>query len=89
VPYARDTRRAAAATAVNAALHRAAATVRGVAVIGIDEIFTPGRKYRASMRYEGRRVHVRETDGIHLSIPGAGIAADFVIRALKTFGVLR
>jgi hypothetical protein len=89
VPYARDPRRTPAATTVNAALRRAAATVPGAAVIGIDEIFTPGRRYRATMRHEGRTVRVREADGIHLSIPGARIAALSVIAALEKLGVLR
>jgi lysophospholipase L1-like esterase len=84
VPYARDRERAPAATAVNAALHRAAAGLSGVSVIPADEIFTPGGKYRAWMRYQGRRVHVREPDGIHLSIAGARIAAEYVIAALQS-----
>jgi lysophospholipase L1-like esterase len=89
VPYARDTRRAPAATAVNAALRRAAAAVPGVSVIGIDDIFTPGHRYRAQMLFDGRTVHVREPDGIHLSIPGARIAAAYVIATLKDLGLLR
>jgi lysophospholipase L1-like esterase len=88
IPYARDRSRAPAAAAVNAALYRAAAHVPGASVLGIDEIFTPDGRYRASMRYEGRRLRVREPDGIHLSIPGARIAAVYVIDALERAGVL-
>ncbi len=83
VPYARDERRWPPATAINGAIARAAASVPGARLIPADEIFTPGRRYRETMTYRGRLRDVREDDGIHLSLPGARIAADHVIAALK------
>jgi hypothetical protein len=41
------------------------------------------------MTYRGRRVRVREADGIHLTLAGAQIAADKVMGALRSAGVVR
>lgn len=88
VPLARDPQRRPAALAINRALVAAAATVPGVTVIPADRIFTPGGRYRDTISYRGRTVDVRADDGIHLSLAGGGIAADYVIAALKRAGVL-
>lgn len=88
VPIARDPRRAPAARAINRALVAAAATVPGVTVIRADRIFTPGGRYRDTITYRGRTVDVRADDGIHLSLAGGGIAADYVIAALRQAGIL-
>ena len=88
VPAPRDVRRRPAVDAVNAAVLRAAPRVPGVHVIRLDEVFTPGGRYRAVMRHRGRRIRVREGDGIHLSVQGSAIATSIVIRRLKRFGPL-
>jgi hypothetical protein len=76
--------------AVNAALRAAA---RGLAddvrLIELDEVFTPGGRYRASMRIGGRRVRVRQSDGVHLNARGAALAAELVVRALRRDRMLR
>ena len=88
VPAARDERRNPPARAVNTALRRAAIGLPAVSVLPIDKVFTPGMRFRESMEYRGRTVDVRETDGIHLSVAGARIAAAMVIEALRGVGVL-
>jgi hypothetical protein len=70
--------------AVNAAVRQAASGLADdVKVIGLDGVFTPGNRYRSSMRIRGRRVKVRQQDGIHLNTTGASLAANLVIRALR------
>lgn len=69
--------------AVNEALERAAAGLPTVQTLPLDEVLSPGWRYRASIRYRGRQVRVRLSDGAHLSLPGARIAAREVIRALR------
>ncbi len=69
--------------AVNTAVRQAAEGLENdVRVIGLDELFTPGGRYRPSIRIGGKRVRVRQRDGIHLNTKGASLAADQVIRAL-------
>jgi lysophospholipase L1-like esterase len=70
--------------AVNAALRRATAADRADArLIRLDRFFTPGGRYRDTMRIGGRSVHVRQRDGVHLSAAGASAAAGLIIRALR------
>jgi lysophospholipase L1-like esterase len=70
--------------AVNAALRRAAAAARRNArLIRLDRYFTPGGRYRDTMRIGGRTVQVRQRDGVHLSAAGASEAARLVIRMLR------
>ena len=75
--------------AVNAAIRRAARrypdTVR---IVDTEAVFTPGRRYTSTIRFGGRRVHVRQGDGVHLNTAGASIAASLVIRAMRRDGVL-
>jgi lysophospholipase L1-like esterase len=70
--------------AVNAGLRQAA---RGLAddvrLIELDEVFTPGGRYRSSMKVGGKRVRVRQRDGIHLNATGAALAARLVIEAVR------
>jgi hypothetical protein len=76
-------------TAVNAALRLAAArhpdTVR---LVDLGATFTPHGRFRQSIRWHGRRVSVRQGDGVHLNVTGASIAATLIIRALRHDGVL-
>ncbi|MDQ3871399.1 MAG: GDSL-type esterase/lipase family protein [Chloroflexota bacterium] len=88
LPTPRDERRRPIALAVNAAVARAAARVRGAYVVHLDRVLSPGWSYRDTITYRGRRVRVREGDGIHLSIPGAAIATSILIRELRRRGPL-
>ena len=70
--------------AVNAALRRAArAERRHARLIRLDRFFTPGGRYRATMRIGGQVRQVRQADGVHLSAAGAAAAAGLVVRALR------
>jgi lysophospholipase L1-like esterase len=70
--------------AVNAALRRAARGLDDdVRLIDLARVFTPGGRYRDSMKIGGRTVRVRQRDGIHLNTTGASLAATIVIRALR------
>ena len=76
--------------AVNAALRLAAAgTRRYVRLIDLERVFTPGGRYRDTMRIGGRRVRVRQRDGVHLSVAGAALAARVVIRTMRAERILR
>ena len=75
--------------AVNAALRTAAQGLEDdVRLIELDEVFTPGGRYRSSMQIDGKRVRVRQSDGVHLNATGAAFAARLVIRALRRDGML-
>jgi lysophospholipase L1-like esterase len=88
VPAARDERRVPGNIAVNAALQRAAAGLPTVAVEPLDAVFTPGMRYADTLLRDGLTITVRQSDGIHLSIAGARIAADLVLDRLRAAGVL-
>ena len=74
---------------VNAAIRQAAEGLRGVRIVRLDQVFTPGGRYREVMTYRGRRVRVRGDDGIHLTLRGSEIAAGKVYAALRSSGVIR
>jgi hypothetical protein len=70
--------------AVNAALRLAATGLEDdVRLVELDEVFTPGGRYRKSMRIDGKRVRVRQSDGVHLNTTGAELAARLVVSALR------
>ena len=70
--------------AVNAALRQAASGLGDdVRLIELNEVFTPGGRYRKSMRIGGKRVPVRQSDGVHLNTTGAELAARLVVGALR------
>lgn len=69
--------------AVNRGLRRAARGMRGMALIHLNKVFTPRGRYREFIRYHGRRVRARQSDGIHLSAAGASIAASIVARRMR------
>jgi lysophospholipase L1-like esterase len=48
----------------------------------MDELFTPGWRFRDAMPIDGRETLVREADGIHLNRDGAALAADAVAAAI-------
>ena len=64
---------------------RLAATGLGddVRLVELDEVFTPGGRYRKSMKIGGRRVRVRQSDGVHLNATGAELAARLVLEAIR------
>ena len=68
--------------AINLAVIQAARGLAGVAVLRLDQVFTP-EGFRETMPYRGRVVDVREEDGIHLNITGQVIAARIVAAALR------
>ena len=75
--------------AVNRAIVAAARRLPDVVrVVDTEEFFTPGGAYRSSVRWKGRTVTVRQSDGVHLNQTGAAIAAALVIRAMRRDGVL-
>ena len=70
--------------AVNAAIRRAGARVRrGVRVIDLVPVFTPGGRFRQHVTFRGKTVSARQPDGIHLSSAGASIAATLLIDRLR------
>jgi lysophospholipase L1-like esterase len=76
--------------AVNAALRRAVARApRDARLIRLPRVFTPGWRYRDSMRIDGRLVRVRQADGVHLNGAGQAKAAAVVVRALRRERILR
>jgi hypothetical protein len=81
-PLPRPDYRARIVAAVSDAATRAAAGLRGVVVSRVDQFFSP-HGYRPVMRYRGRDVLVRATDGIHLSVAGTAIVADLLAPAIK------
>jgi lysophospholipase L1-like esterase len=79
VPTPRDDARARITRVVNAALIVASQPFRSqVRIIDTVPVFTPGGSYRDSFEIDGRDQVVRESDGLHLTPAGAGVAADLV-----------
>jgi hypothetical protein len=75
---------------VNRALRRAANSFPGVVhVIDLGHTFTPGGRFRQTMIWHGRRVSVRQADGVHLSIAGASIATELIVRRMRRDGFIR
>ncbi len=76
--------------AVNAGLRRAARGLEDdVRIVDLVEVFTPGGRYRDSIQVRGKTVRVRQGDGVHLNTTGASIAANIVLRALRSERILR
>jgi lysophospholipase L1-like esterase len=76
--------------AVNAGLRQAASGLEDdVRLVELDEFFTPGGRYRKSMRIDGKLVPVRQRDGVHLNTTGAALAARLVVAALRRDRMLR
>ena len=76
--------------AVNRAIRGPASRVgRGVRVVDLVPVFTPGGEFRRYVRFRGRRVNARQDDGVHLSVAGAHIAATLLVDRLKADGALQ
>jgi hypothetical protein len=75
--------------AVNAALRKAAKPLgKRVRLIRLNQVFTPGGRFQQFITWHGRRINARQKDGVHLSVPGASIAATYVARAIRGDHVL-
>ena len=61
---------------------------RKVELVDMRPVFTPTGHYRRAIRRHGKRVVVRQSDGIHLNRAGARIAARVVVRAMRRDGLL-
>jgi len=84
LPGPRDPARQRISRAVNAAIAVAASPYRAqVRIVDMTDLFTPGGRYRAAMRVGGRRVLVRQADGVHLNDTGATVALGPVLAALR------
>jgi lysophospholipase L1-like esterase len=74
--------------AVNRALRAAATRFPGVVhLVDLRAVFTPGGRFRQTMTWHGKRLNVRQADGVHLSLAGAEIAAEVVMRRMRADGL--
>jgi hypothetical protein len=89
LPAPADETRFVTYAAVNYALSQAALRHDRVRLLDMVELFTPGYVYRRRMEIDGKRVPVREPDGVHLNRRGAALAVRAIRRALRADGVIR
>lgn len=83
VPRSRNDRQWEISQLVNEASRIAAVPwLSQIRLIDLVSIFTPGGVYRDSMEVDGEDTIVRESDGLHLTEPGAELAADAVMERL-------
>jgi hypothetical protein len=74
---------------INAAIRRAVeASGPHAHLVDAWTVFTPGGQYRTTMPWKGAELVVRSADGVHLSKPGQGIAAELIRDALLADGVV-
>ena len=52
-------------------------------------VISPGDRYVDEITYGGKRVVVRETDGMHLANAGVHIATNIILRAMRRDGIAR
>ena len=89
LPAPNDERRRRVGLAVNYAIGLAARRVDRARVLDMAALFTPGYVFRRRMEIDGKRVVVREPDGVHLNQNGAALAVRKIRRALIQDGVIR
>ena len=89
LPAPRDDTRYVVYAAVDYALRQAALRHDRVRLLDMVRLFTPGYEYRGRMRVKGKRVRVREPDGVHLNRIGAKVALRAVRRTLQADGIIR
>jgi hypothetical protein len=82
-PLPRDPTRLTITTAITAAILRAAEGQDGVTVTRVDQLFSPDGVYADVIRYRGRDVRVRDSDGVHLNISGTAIMAQMLAPAIE------
>ncbi|MFL5846881.1 MAG: SGNH/GDSL hydrolase family protein [Solirubrobacteraceae bacterium] len=80
-PAPRDPDRVPIVNAVNKAIVGAGNDLAGVTVLRMDLLFSP-HGFQKSIVYRGRRVVVREPDGVHLNAAGTAIAASVAADAV-------
>lgn len=68
--------------AVNQAIVRAAARLKGVTVLRMDLLFSPAG-YQPTIRDGGRDIPIREPDGVHLNASGTAIEARETAKAVR------
>lgn len=89
LPAPRDKEHGRRFAAVNAALTQAAASAGdGVVLIDTVPVLSPGNVYHRTIRWRGRKVVVREQDGVHLTKAGSRVALDLVLREMRADHVL-
>jgi hypothetical protein len=76
--------------AVNRAIFTAARGAgSGVHVIDMRKVFTPHDRFQQTACYRGGCFSARQPDGVHLSNPGARVAADIIARRLLADRAIR
>jgi hypothetical protein len=89
LPTPRSQRFRAVFGPVNQALRAAAQSFPGaVRVIDLGATFTPHGRFRARMRWHGKLRTVRQADGVHLSVAGASIATELIVRQMRRDGLV-
>ena len=74
---------------VNRALRAAARSFPGVVhLVDLGATFTPGGRFRQTIRWQGHTVSVRQEDGVHLSVAGASIATTLIVRRMQRDGLV-
>jgi hypothetical protein len=79
-PHAWNRRYRAVNLALATAAKREGDTVR---LLDMGAIFTPSGHFQQTIRRGDHRVSVRQSDGIHLNVAGARIAARYVVRRMQ------
>ena len=69
--------------AVNRAILIAQKGEPDVTVVDMGKVFTPKGRFQQTIVYKGQRVSVRQSDGIHLNVAGARIAAGVVFKQMR------
>jgi hypothetical protein len=89
LPTPRSPRFQAVFGPVNQALRTAAQSFPGtVRLIDLGATFTPHGRFRARMRWHGKVRTVRQADGVHLSVAGASIATELIVRQMRRDGLV-
>ena len=84
LPAARDGHWNHIYKSVNLALRSAAKREGdGVRLLDMGAVFTPSGRFQQTIRRHGRRISVRQADGIHLNVAGARIATEVVVRRMR------
>jgi hypothetical protein len=90
LPIARDPARTASIHAINGAIAQAAATFPdGVRLVDIAPAITPHGQYTDTIMYHGKRVVIRQGDGMHLANAGDHVVAQIILRAMRADGLVR
>jgi hypothetical protein len=84
MPIARSDRLTGIYRVLNDAVRKAAASVAGVRYVDIWAMYAPNGHYQDSFADESGTVRqMRSSDGIHLSVAGAGYLARRMLRVLN------